>query len=87
MGRLIDADNAYCVLTVNYNHHTDIQHKALKECLDRVKTEEAISIGWIEAEIKKLKAMDFEFATLTAEMIEAMLEKWKKEQEHEIRRY
>lgn len=83
MGRLIDAENAYCVLTVNYNHHTDIQHKALKECLDRVKTEKAIPVDWIEAEIKKLRAMDFELAAMTAGMIEAMLKRWEKEQEGE----
>lgn len=81
MGRLIDAENAYCILTVNYNHHTDIQHKALRECLDKVKIENAIPVPWIEAEIKRLRAMDFEFATMTAGQIEAMLKRWKKEQE------
>jgi len=40
---------------------------------------EAIPITWIEAEIKKLRDMDFEFATFTAGQIDAMLNKWRKE--------
>lgn len=44
-------------------------------------TVEAIPAAWIEAEIKKLRDLDFEFATMTAGQIEAMLKKWRKEQE------
>ena len=38
MERLIDADEAYKVLTDYYNQRTEIQHKALKEALSRVPT-------------------------------------------------
>ena len=43
-------------------------------------TVEAIPTAWIEAEIKYLKALDFEFASLSAGQIEAMLKKWREEQ-------
>lgn len=36
MERLIDADEAYKVLTDYYHHGTEIQHKALKEAIGRV---------------------------------------------------
>lgn len=34
--RLIDAEEAYKVLTDYYHHRTEIQHKALKEAIERV---------------------------------------------------
>ena len=34
--RLIDAEEAYKVLTDYYHHGTEIQHKALKEAIERV---------------------------------------------------
>ena len=57
-------------------------YKAI-ELLEKTETVEAIPVDWIEAEIKKLRAMDFELATMTAGMIEAMLKRWKEEQEGE----
>ena len=39
--RLIDADEAYKVLTDYYHQRTEIQHKALKEAIDRVPTVDA----------------------------------------------
>lgn len=39
--RLIDADEAYKVLTDYYHHKTDTQHKALKEALLKVPTIDA----------------------------------------------
>lgn len=36
--RLIDADEAYKVLTEYYHHKEQIQHDALKEAIDRVPT-------------------------------------------------
>jgi len=50
------------------------------QAVEQVEGVEAISVEWIEAEIKRLRAMDFEFATMTAGMIEAMLKRWKEEQ-------
>ena len=41
---------------------------------------EAIPVPWIEAEIKALRELDFGFTTMTAGQIEAMLNKWRKEQ-------
>ena len=48
--------------------------------IDAAETVEAIPVEWIEAEIKYLRAMDFEFASLSAGKIEAMLKKWREEQ-------
>lgn len=44
---------------------------------------EAIPVEWIEAEIKYLKAANFEFTARAANHIEAMLKKWSGEQEAE----
>jgi len=51
------------------------------QAVEQVEEAKAIPADWIEAEIKRLRAMDFEFATMTAGQIEAMLKRWKKEQE------
>ena len=54
--------------------------KLLCDDVDAQETVEAIPVEWIKAEIKKLRAMDFGFATMTAGQIEAMLNKWREEQ-------
>lgn len=46
--RLIDADEAFRVLSDYYHHRTDEQHDALREALDRVP--EAFSIEYIVRE-------------------------------------
>lgn len=84
MGRLIDADK----LRAEYKDPEDIRDsaKALYHVtgiwaeIDAAETVEAIPVEWIEAETKKLRALDFEFATMTAGQIEAMLKKWREEQ-------
>ena len=54
--RPIDADEAYKVLTGYYHQRTEIQHKALKEAIERTPT--------IEAEpIRHGHWMSYEFAT------------------------
>lgn len=45
MPRLIDADEAYKVLTDYYHQRTEIQHKALKEAIERVPTVEAVPVA------------------------------------------
>lgn len=44
MGRMIDTDAAYAVLTDYYHHTTDIQHAALKEALGRVESVDAVPV-------------------------------------------
>lgn len=44
MGKLIDIDEAYKVLTDYYHHRTEIQHKALKEAMERVPTVDAVEV-------------------------------------------
>lgn len=46
--RLIDADDAYKVLTDYYRHNTATQHMALREALDSVPTHEPIHGMWVE---------------------------------------
>ena len=42
--RLIDADEAYIVLTDYYHHGTEVQHKALKEAIGRVPSVDAVEV-------------------------------------------
>lgn len=44
MSRLIDADEAYEVITEAYHHTTDTQHMALREALDRIPTVDAVEV-------------------------------------------
>ena len=44
MGRVIDTDAAYAVLTDYYHHSTDTQHAALREALVRVETVDAVPV-------------------------------------------
>ena len=44
MARLIDADEAYKVLTDYYHHRTEIQHKALKEAIGKVPTIDVVEV-------------------------------------------
>ena len=43
--RLIDAEEAYKVLTDYYHHGTEIQHDALKEAIERVPTVDPVKHG------------------------------------------
>lgn len=42
--RLIDADEAYKILMDYYHQRTEIQHKALKEAIERVPTVDAVEV-------------------------------------------
>jgi hypothetical protein len=44
MGRLIDEQTAYDVLTEYYHHWADLQHKALEEALSKVPTVDAVPV-------------------------------------------
>ena len=46
MGRMIDTDAAYDVLTDYYHHSTDTQHAALREALGRVETVDAVRVKY-----------------------------------------
>lgn len=45
--RLIDANEVYKVLTDYYHQRTEIQHKALKEAIERVPTVEPKHGHWV----------------------------------------
>ena len=57
--------------------------REVTEWIKALPTVEAIPVEWIEAEIKYLKAANFEFTARAANHIEAMLKKWRGEQEAE----
>ena len=87
MGRLIDADKLKTQfpepadwLDINQTlvHKTGIWAE-----INAAETVEAIPVGWIEAEIKKLRDMDNGFAAMTAGQIEAMRKRWREEQKGE----
>ena len=44
MGRMINTDAAYAVLTAYYHHSTDTQHAALKEALEMVPTVDTVPV-------------------------------------------
>ena len=44
MGKLIDSQTAYAVLTDYYHHTTDTQHAALREALGRVESVDAVEV-------------------------------------------
>lgn len=44
MGKWINTDAAYAVLTDYYHHTTDTQHTALREALGRVETVDAVEV-------------------------------------------
>lgn len=44
MGRLVDADEVYKVLTNYYHHRTEIQHKMLKEAIGKVPTVDVVEV-------------------------------------------
>ena len=44
MGRMINTDAAYAVLTDYYHHSTDTQHQALREALGRVESVDAVPV-------------------------------------------
>lgn len=45
--------------------------------LDDAETVDAVPVAWIEDEIKELNEMDNLFLTLTANLLSAMLRRWK----------
>ena len=81
MGRLINADSAYTVLTDYYHHKTDAQHMALKDALDKVETVDAIPVDWIEAQIPG--SAEF-YAVVTTIILRHLIDKYRKEQNNDI---
>ena len=58
MTRLIDAQDAFNVLSDYYHHSTHVQHLALQEALNKVPTIDAEPVRhgkWIETEFLKLR--------------------------------
>lgn len=80
--RLIDADKLEEKIDDISRGYTSV-YGVEEDDIYNAETVEAIPVSWIESEIKKLRTMDFDLATMTAGQIEAMLKKWREEQKHE----
>ena len=50
------------------------------DCLDDVQPEEAIPVSWIEGEIAEMKSTGETSSYIFAELIDAMVRKWREEQ-------
>ena len=83
MGRLIDSQTAYDVLTAYYHHTTDVQHAALRDALSRVPTVDAVPIAWVEELIKTWRDENNAFSVIAATVLRAMIRKWE-DGRHEI---
>lgn len=79
MGRLIDADSAYTVLTDYYHHKTDVQHMALKDALDKVETVDAIPVDYLTSRISRLRQHKTYAGDFAADLLEAIIKGYNKE--------
>jgi len=80
MGRLVDINDVYNVLTNYYHHKTDAQHITLKDALSRTETVPAIPIDWIEAQIPD--STEF-YAVVTAIILRHLIDEYRKEKHNE----
>ena len=88
--RLIDAQDAFNVLTDYYHHSTHVQHLALQEALNKVPTADAIPVSFIQELITQDNQFIEEYGGIQeCEVIvdgliervtnyEALIEKWRK---------
>lgn len=82
-------DAIHCDIVITGRQNAETVCKAIEQFTENIKAippaepVEAIPVEWIEAEIKYLKAANFEFTARAANHIEAMLRKWRGEQEAE----
>lgn len=77
MGRLIDTNDVYNVLTEYYHHKTATQHVALIDALSAAKTVDAIPVDWIESYLS-----DCAEGSIVYYAIKQMLKKWREEQKN-----
>lgn len=77
MGRLVDTNDVYNVLTEYYHHKTATQHVALIDALSAAKTVDAIPVDWIESYLS-----DCAEGSIVYYAIKQMLKKWREEQKN-----
>ena len=71
--RLIDAQDAFNVLSDYYHHSTHVQHLALQEALNKVPTVDAVPIEWLIRMRNKHNNDGF------AWIYEAVMDDWREE--------
>ena len=74
MGRLVDENDVYNVLTKYYHHKTATQHVALIDALGTAKTVDAIPVEWLEAKMKSLVSPGCK------DVVDWLLAEWREEQ-------
>lgn len=79
MGRLVDENDVYNVLTEYYHHKTATQHMVLTDALSTVKTVDAIPVAWLEQEMEKWRNKDTFAHNLGVQLVEALLEDWEED--------
>jgi len=77
MGRLVDENDVYSVLTEYYHHKTATQHMVLADALSTVKTADAIPCEWIKAQIPDSKEF---YAVVTSIILYQLIDKYQREQ-------
>ena len=78
MGRLVDTNDVYNVLTEYYHHKTATQHMALKDALDKVETVDAIPVKWIKEKIQSLRNENSYTSYHLSECFKALLIDWRR---------
>lgn len=77
MGKLIDINDVYNVLTEYYHHKTATQHMVLADALSTVKTVDAIPVEWL---LDKADWCDKNNGIYTSGVIRSVVDLWREEQ-------
>ena len=73
--RLINADDLLTAFPVD--DEPMLTKSCVRMAIQHMPTVDAVPVAWIEDEIKELNEMDNLFSTLTANLLSAMLGRWK----------
>ena len=73
--RLINADELLTAFPVD--DEPTLTKSCVRMTIQHMPTVDAVPVAWIEDEIKELNEMDNAFSTLTANLLSAMLRRWK----------
>jgi len=79
MGRLVDENDVYSVLTEYYHHKTATQHVVLIDALSTVKTVDAIPVDYLNSLIAEFRAKDTYANQFAADFLQAIINEYNKE--------
>ena len=78
MGRLVDTNDVYNVLTDYYHHKTATQHMVLEDALSTAKTVDAIPIDWLMQKADEWKGEGRYAHNFGARLLTALINDWKR---------